>query len=356
MRVLFTCGREPQYVRNEVILRALRRRYQVTEITDNQPGSLIGRSLRLLPRLVKSVSRDNYDLLFVGFYGYLLIPWLRRLTHRPILFDAFVSNYDTLCFDRQQFQPNSIMGKLTFQLDRLACSMADFVLLDTAAHQQYFVETFKLEPEKLGHLYVSCNESLFHPMQQKKSNERFDILYYSSYLPLHGVEYIIKSAEILKSRQDIQFRLIGDGLSYQTVRAQAYQLGINNVQFIPPIPYHQLPWEIAQANLCLAGPFGNTAKARRVIPGKLFQFLAMARPTIAGDTPANRELLTHRQNSFLLPIADADALASAISEVKEDDTLRQKLATNGYDCYQRVASEKVIGKKLYDLIENIPKR
>lgn len=355
MRILFTCGREPEYVRNEVILRALRKHFDVVEITDSRPGSLISRCLHLMPRLARIAPRQDYDLLFVGFYGYLLVPWLRKLTKRPLIFDAFVSNYDTLCFDRQQFRPNSIMGKTAFQLDRLACRLADLVLLDTGAHKQYFADMFNLDPHKLAHVYVSCNEDMFYPRPSRPADGKFRIFSYSSYLPLHGVEYIIQAAKLLASQRDIEFRLIGAGLTYPTVRQLATQLKVSNVDFVPPAPYSQLPPEIAAADLCLAGPFGQTGKAARVIPGKLFQFLAMARPTIAGNTLANGELLTHRREVYLCSPANPEALARAIGEVKEDENLRATLATAGYAHYQQQAGERVVEKNLLDLVEKVGK-
>ncbi len=351
MRILFTCGREPQYVRNEVILRALRKRYQVTEITDRGAGSLIARNLRLLPRLLSAVRRNDYDLIFVGFYGYLLVPWLRRLTKRPLVFDAFVSNFDTLCFDRKKFSPDSLMGKLAFQLDRLTCRSADLVLLDTAAQQRYFADTFDLPLSQLNHLYVSCNEAMFYPRPQEKSDDQFTVLSYSSYLPLHGIEDIVKAARILTGHPDIRFRLIGRGQTYPAVHQLAEQLQANNIDFAPSVAYYQLPLEIAQADVCLAGPFGTTGKAGRVIPGKLFQFLAMARPAIAGDAPANRELLTNRRDALLVPPGQPEALAGAILAIKQDDRLRETLATQGYRRYQTQASEEIVGQKLYQLID-----
>jgi glycosyltransferase involved in cell wall biosynthesis len=243
------------------------------------------------------------------------------------------------------------MGKLAFQLDRLACRSADLVLLDTAAQQQYFAGTFGLPLSKLSHLYVSCNEAMFYPRPQEKSGDQFTVLSYSSYLPLHGVEDIVKAAKILAGHPDIRFRLIGRGQTYPVVHQLADRLQVNNIDFVLPVPYHQLPLEIAQADLGLAGPFGRTDKARRVIPGKLFQFLAMARPTIAGDTPANRELLTNHRDAWLLPSGQPEALAAAILVIKQDDTQRESLAAQGYRCYQTQASEQIVGQKLYQLIE-----
>ncbi len=351
IRILFVCGREPAYTRNEVILRALRARYAVTEVTDSRPGSLTARSLRVLLRLIPRLKRGDYDLVFVGFYGYLLMPWVRRFTRRPIIFDAFVSNYDTLCFDRRRFRPHSIAGRLAFWLDQAACNAADRVLLDTDSHKGYFAETFGLPPDRLRHLYVGCNEDMFFPRPTSRSGDEFRVLYYSSYLPLHGVEHIVRAAKLLDGRKDLRFRLIGRGMSYPRVRRLAEQLSVSNVEFLPPVPYAQLPAEIAAADLCLGGPFGDTPKARRVIPGKTFQFLAMARPVIAADTPGNHELLAHKQSAYLIPLADVESLAAAVASLQDDIALRKRVAAGGYECYQRRCSESLIRQKLYTIIE-----
>jgi glycosyltransferase involved in cell wall biosynthesis len=350
-KILFTCGREPDYTRNEVILRALRARYDVTEVTDSRPGSVIVRTLRVLWRLVPYLRRNDYELCFVGFYGYLLMLWVRRLTSRPIVFDAFVSNYDTLCFDRQIFHPHSAGGRLAFWLDRAACRAADKVLLDTASHEAYFVQTFQLSAERMYNIYVGCNEDMFFPQPRPRSDGTFRVLYYSSYLPLHGVQHIVAAAELLKHREDLQIRLIGRGMSYNKVRRLSDQSGASNIEFLPPVPYVQLPGEIAAADLCLGGPFGDTPKAQRIIPGKTFQFLAMARPVIATDTPGNRELLTHEESAYIVPPADAEALAAAIASFQDDVALRESLAAGGYECYRRQCSETAIRQRLYNIVD-----
>jgi glycosyltransferase involved in cell wall biosynthesis len=350
LKILFTCGREPGYTRNEVILRALRARYAVTEITDSQPGSLTARSLRVLLRLIPHLKRNEYELIFVGFYGYLLIPWVRRLTRRPVIFDAFVSNYDTLCFDRQRFPAGSIGGRLAFWLDRVACDSADMVLLDTACHQAYFAETFGLRADRLEHLNVGCNEDMFFPRPGRSVDGKFRVLYYGSYLPLHGAEHIVSAASLLKERKNLHFRLIGEGMRYPYARRLAERLGASNVEFLRPVPYTQLPAEIAAADLCLGGPFGDTPKARRIIPGKIFQFLAMARPTIAADTPGNRELLAHQQSAYLVPVADPQALATAIALLQDDVALREVVAAGGHACYQQQCSEAVIRAALHHIL------
>jgi glycosyltransferase involved in cell wall biosynthesis len=354
MRILFACGREPRYPRNDVLLRALRRLGTVETVTDSRPGSLVLRSLRVLTRLLPRLVVGRHDLVLVGFYGYLLMPLVGVLSRRPVLFDAFVSNYDTLCFDRARFSPRSLPGRLAFWLDQVTCQQASRVLLDTAGHAEYFARTFNLSRAKLCVLPVGCNEELFYPRPVPASSTGTTrVLYYSSFMPLHGVETIIRAAALLCFEPRLQFRLIGQGQTYASVRRLADDLRLDNVTFVPPVPLDALPAEIAAADICLGGHFGSSAKASRVIPGKIYQELAIARPVIASDTLSNAELLTHGQSAWLCPPDDPQALAEAVLALHRDSALRDALASGGHALYLRQCSEAVITTRLSDLVRQI---
>jgi glycosyltransferase involved in cell wall biosynthesis len=327
-RILFTCGNEAAYVRNLLVRRALHQQFEVVEVTDDRPGSLLVRNLRLLPRLLRAL-RTPHDLVFAGFYGYLLTLFLKRVTGRPILLDAFVSNWDTLCFDRQSFQPYSMLGRLAFRLDRSACLAAGHCVLDTATHRRYFVDTFGLPDSHVSTYYVGYDEELFYPRPAGLSPARLVVFYYGSYLPLHGVEHIVRAAKLLESEPDIEFQLIGDGIMYPPARQLAQELHLQRLTFHPPAPYAALPAAIAEASICLGGPFGCNDKARRVIASKTFQFLAMGKATIVGDSPANREVFTHGEDVMMCRMADAKALASAILCLCRDSSLRTGIAQRG---------------------------
>jgi len=348
-RILFTCGREAEYVRNLLVCRALRQQFDVFEIADHRPGSLLLRNLRLLPRLLRAL-KTPHDLIFTGFYGYLLTLFVSQLTRKPIVFDAFLSNWDTLCFDRERFSPHSVPGRLAYWLDRQACLAARHCLLDTEAHKRYFVETFGIPASKISAFYVGYDQDLFYPRPAVQTERRFVVFYYGSFVPLQGIEYIVRAARLLEAEPDVEFHIIGKGMVYPRVRQLTQELGMDRLTFHPPIPYPQLPDAIAGASLCLGGPFGASDKASRVIAGKTFQFLAMAKPTIVGDSPANRELFTHGDDVVMCRMADAHALASAILELKRDTSLRARIAQRGYEhCRDQFSMEKQ-GQKLGEII------
>jgi glycosyltransferase involved in cell wall biosynthesis len=77
--------------------------------------------------------------------------------------------------------------------------------------------------------------------------------------------------------------------------------------------------------------------------------LAMARPVIAADTPANRDLLTHGESACLCPPGDPDALAEALLTLHRDPALRGHLAREGRSLYLRRCSEAVITARLGEL-------
>ena len=350
MRLLYLAGRELSYPRNDVILRALKKLGDVETIgLSNRPNSLIISSiyvtLKALPRLLL----ENYDLIFVGFFGYLLIFPVSIFSKKPIVFDAFISTFDTLSGDRNIIGPKSPSGRLAFRLDRGATQRASKVILDTPLHAEYFVETFNLSQEKVYSLPVGCNEDIFFPRPKKNSRGFSRILFYSSYMPLHGVESVVKAANLLQS-EEIEFRIIGDGPRYKEVQRLVKESNTINIEFKKPVPIKRLPFEIASADICLGGHFGLSSKAGRVIPGKIYQILAMAQPLIAGDTPANRDLLTHGESAHLSTPGDPEELADSIMRLHNDPLYRDRLASDGRSLYEKKCSESIIKRQIQDLI------
>jgi len=343
MKILFIAGREPSYVRNAMILKCLvKNGFDIIDCTDSSTTY----PARFLKVILTFLAQKNFDCVFVGFLGQPLVPIIRMLTHKPIIFDAFLSTYDTMCFDRKRFKPDSLAGRFFFWLDKHSCEQADRIILDTDAHIDYFTKTFGLPRDKFQRVFVGADESLFYPRNVKREDNKFRVFYYSSFLPLHGTEYIIQAAGILRKQKDIEFVLVGKGPEHKRIRNLAQSLGVENIRFIDWIPYEQLPLEIAQSDICLGGHFSDIDKATRVIAGKTFQFLAMGKPVIVGDCPGNRELLTDRENALFVTMADADELANAVLELQNNITLREQIANGGYKTFLEFCTSNTIGDKL----------
>lgn len=354
MRILFMAGRELAYQRNDVLLRAFRRMGQVEIVENPHPSpSLIRNSFWIARSALPKLLTGNYDLIFVGFYGHLIIlpvGLLARLRRIPVLFDVFVSNYDTLVQDRQTISPKSLTAMLARWLDKTSCTLATHLLLDTQLHVNYFVETYHLPPEKFTAIPVGCNEDIFtrQPASPPLS-DKTKVLYYCTYLPLHGADIVVRAAAQLKDLP-ISFHLVGEGQEYEKVRAEAAALP--NITFSPAVSLEALRDAIAGADICLGGHFGVSDKAGRVVPGKVYQILAMARPLIASNSPANRGLLNDG-SAHLVRAGDASALAQAILDLHVDLALREQMAQQGFAHYQTTCSEEMIRGKLQNVLARL---
>ena len=192
---------------------------------------------------------------------------------------------------------------------------------------------------------------MFYPRPQQKTGEDIIILSHGSYLPLHGLDTIIYAAQILQKYPHLRFRTVGRGIDYERITKLAETLRLNNIEFIDSVPPDQLPEMIAQADICLGGHFGKSDKAARVIAGKTFQDIAMGKATIVGDTPANRELLTHNVDAWFCPTGNPNALADGILTLAEDHELRLTIGQNAYRTFLQQASSQVLIPKIKILVD-----
>ena len=320
--------------------------YTTTHVTNSSKKILI-RYLQIIWKFVRKKKYD-VDVVFVGFLGQPMIPFIRVLWRGPLVFDAFLSLYDTLCFDRKWVSPKSIIGRLAWWVDKISCQLADIVILDTQAHADYFERTFNVPRNKLKVLFVSCDKEIFVP--RHTVNRYPTVLFYGSFLPLQGVDSIVRAAALLADTP-IQFCIIGDGLMKQSIDKLVTQLKVPNLTFVPPVPLTHLPELIASASVCLGGHFGPSDKARRVIAGKTFQCLAMGKPTVVGDNNANRELMTHGKDAWFCEMENPEALANAVRTLIENPELRERLGKQACKTFIERASPDVVQEGLKEIID-----
>jgi len=105
---------------------------------------LMLRLLSIYPRLfLKYLFVGRYDVMFVGYFGHLDMFFAKLFSiltfrRKKIIFDAFISLYDTMVSDRKMLKENSFFSKIVFWLDKLSCWLADTIILDTNAHIDFF--------------------------------------------------------------------------------------------------------------------------------------------------------------------------------------------------------------------------
>lgn len=346
-------------VRSRIIVKALKTisDMNIVGIRSEYPNN----RCRFLKSQVKMFKKGidflrNVDLILVEYPAWdavYIAKLISKLRHKPIIVDAFVSLYDTEVFDRRRVKENSLKALHLYLKDKLLCQLADHVLLDTREHIKYFSKVFHIPQKKFSPIYVGSDDEVFYP-REKKGENFFLVTFHGTFIPLHGIEHIIIAMKFLEKHSDIKCEILGYGQTYKYVREIARSMKLKNtVLHRYFLKYEELPSFIAKADVCL-GIFGNTPKAKRVVPTKVYDILAMKKPLITSATPAIREIgIINRKHALLVKPGDPKALADAILELKEDESLRERIAENGYSLYKKKFTPKAIGKSLKKVIEYI---
>jgi len=228
------------------------------------------------------------------------------------------------------------VGIATWLADTLACWSVPLVIVDTPEHADYFARLTRRCRDRFAVLWVGADETIFVPAADEPRDDG-PILWYLTFIPLHGMETVLRAARLLADDNRV-FRLIGDGQARQAAEDLARELDLRNVEFAAAVKEIELPAEIARASVCL-GVFGESSKAQRVIPNKVFQCAAAGRCVATADTPAVR-------NGFgtalvLVPAGDPEALARALRSL-HGDALKQAGARARAAFLERFSEEALV--------------
>jgi len=201
----------------------------------------------------------------------------------------------------------------------LACRAAKSIIVDTAAHARYLEDFFHLSVQSVKIVQVGTETKFFlsEPLfnVNKNSTGPFKVLFHGQFIPLHGIDTIIRASSILENYCcPVQWLLIGQGQEEKRIESLIQTMKPKMLQWLKWVPYEEVPRWIKKADVCL-GIFGMTDKAKRVIPSKVFEILAVRRPLITADTPAIRELLRPEPWVKLIPPGDPESLAQAVLDI-----------------------------------------
>jgi glycosyltransferase involved in cell wall biosynthesis len=366
MDVVFFGAYDPAYPRNAVLRRGLELNGVEVSECRVRPGPKFWLrypllASRWLRRPRRAVSTPRF--LFVPEFAQKDVPLARivgRLTSRRVIFDPLASRYETKILDWKRKPEGSPSARWNEAIDRWAFRCADLIISDTRTHKEYYCREFGLTPERLSVVPVGFDDRIFSRSLIKEGpaipgpSGTFTVLFFGSFLPLHGVEAIVEAAlRIYGVDKSVRFHFIGSGQTHDRVHALASTYHLDNVAFEGWLSQPDLASKVAgSADLCL-GIFGRTEKAGRVVPHKVFQAMALGKAVITARTAAAEEFFVHRKNIFFCDGADPGSLAQAVLELKGDPGLRERVARGGSELVWERYWPGAIGSRLKGILDKL---
>lgn len=348
IKVCYLAGREAGYSRTHNMLLALKSAGFEVELLAPKGKSKLHHP-RLISRMLGKL--DEADVIVVGFYGQLLMPFARLLSRKPIVFDVYAATHSTLVEDRRVIGRNNPLAKLFWLTDHLALRCADRVILDTRHQIRTFADAYDVDVSKFRRLFLCSDESVMRPSGAVPAGEAFRVHFHGEFAPFHGVDVILRAAHLLRDH-DVSFTIIGTGITYERDRGLARELGLPNVRFIDRVPYAELAQHMSQANACL-GIFADSARAARELTNKVIEAMAVGRPLITRDNASVRELLQDGHSALLIEPASPEQLAQAILRLKDDPALCERLGSNALEQYRLNCSRSQFAEELGQIIRGL---
>lgn len=354
LRVCYFGTYRANYVRNQVIIEGLRRNGVIVEechstlwhnIADRVEQASGGwRRPTFWTRVLKAYwnlfqahrHTAEYDVMLVGYPGqfdvYLgrLLSWWRR---KPQALDILMSLH-LIAEERGLTKKSPFTGKLIFWLEKGGLKLPDLLIADTPEYRTYYSEKYRIPEDRFKLVPLGVDNRIYTPRSNlHPPQDHFRVIYYGTFIPLHGVETMIQAAAELRNHPDIYFDFYGEGQEREFAEKLAEELNLDNVHFRGWIDKEKLPDEIAQSHVCL-GVFGTTKQSRCTIQNKIWEGMMMQRPVITGDAETIQLELQHKEHVYLVERANPQALAMGLLELKNDPDLYRHIVGCGFERVQ----------------------
>jgi glycosyltransferase involved in cell wall biosynthesis len=145
-----------------------------------------------------------------------------------------------------------------------------------------------------------------------------------------GLHVALDAAALLKAagRDDVRFLLVGDGAVRPELEERARAEGLDAVAFAGLVPRGELPAILAAADACLVH-FRRKDLFATILPSKLFEDAAMAKPILLGFAGHARRLVEEAGCGIPFEPENAPELVAAIDRLIADRGAAREMGERG---------------------------
>jgi glycosyltransferase involved in cell wall biosynthesis len=337
-------------------------RIQHRERNERSKWSYAARLLRFLVSSSFLITRlhrkQRYDVIHVHNMPDFLVfaAWYPKWTGAKVILDIHDLTPD-LFASKFKSEGEGIYVKLLKVLERASASFVNHVIISNDLWFETFVAR-SAPREKCSVFLNHVDPAIFYPHERARKDGKFIVIFPGSFQWHQGLDIAIKAfARIQTKMPNTEFHLYGvagGGNLQKDLAALATQLGLDgSVKFHSSLPIDQVADVIANADLGVvpkrADSFGNEAYST-----KIMEFMSQGVPVVVSRTKIDSFYFNDNVVRFFTS-GDDQAMAEAMLEVIQDQGLRERLITNGFD-YVAKHSWDVKKKDYLDLVDGLAGR
>jgi glycosyltransferase involved in cell wall biosynthesis len=262
--------------------------------------------------------------------GALIGAAVARLLGAPLVFD-FQGGLTAEMVDHDFITPGSRVYRLLRWLERRVCHMPQAILTSSLQAQELLIEQFAVAAPLIHPLPDCVDTTRFHPAvlpaETRRElrrhlgipDERPVVAYLGLLASYQGTAHLVEAAARLKAAgRDVHFLVMGYP-NVQRYRALAEASGVGDrMLFTGRVPYDAAPAYLALGDIAVSPKMSLTEGS-----GKVLNYMAMALPVVAYDSPVHREYLG--ELGVFAPSGDVAGLVQAITGLVDDPAIARRL-------------------------------
>jgi colanic acid biosynthesis glycosyl transferase WcaI len=323
----------------------------------NYASFCVSAALRGLTLPLPEVIIASSPQLLVGLSGW----WLAFVRQIPFVFevrDLWPESLVAVGAGAEGSLLHIVLGKVAgFLYER-----ANLVVVVTPAFKDHLIERWRVPSEKIAVVENGVETDLFAPApkdsiratrRQLGVESRYLVCYIGTMGMAHGLETLLAAAEQLRNiHPEVHFLLIGEGAEKERIQSLAQSRGLANVQFLDQQPREKIPALISASDACLV-LLKKTDVFKTVIPTKMLEFMACARPVILGVEGQARQIVQDSAAGLVIEPENAASLAGAIDHLIATPSLGPALGKNGRDYIVKNFSRARTAEKYIDVLQGM---
>jgi glycosyltransferase involved in cell wall biosynthesis len=167
-------------------------------------------------------------------------------------------------------------------------------------------------------------------IDQLKRNGRFLVGYAGAHGLANALDYLIEAAKLTQDAP-VTYVFVGQGPEKAGLQARAVELGLSNVEFLPPVTKSQIPALIGEMHAMFIGWRRKAIYRFGISPNKLMDYMMAGKPVIH-SIEAGNDLVAESGCGVSVPPESPSAIGDAVRRVAAmSEEQRQSMGARGRD-------------------------
>lgn len=251
---------------------------------------------------------------------------------------------------------NPLLIRMSEWLERFLYRHADRVMVNSPGYVRHVTD---LGARRVDLVPNGADPDMFSPADGGRAfrasnhlEQNFVVLYAGAHGMSNDLGVVLAAARLLEDAPEVHLVLLGDGKEKPGLQAQAVQMKLTNVTFLPPVPKNGIAEALAGADACIA-ILKPIDAYKTTYPNKVFDYMAAGRPVVLAIDGVIRQVVEAAGCGVFVRPGDPDALAGAIRRLASNRAESTAMGHQGRRYVEQHFNRARSAQKLAEILEEM---